>query len=67
MKLLKEAFAEILKGSIKYLIPTVGFGFSITLPFVCGALFGIIGVLVALAIAIPIGLSTFDFCLKHTI
>lgn len=66
MKLLKNAFAEILKGSIKYCIPTFGFGFCIILPFVCGALFGPIGVLIAMAIAIPIGLSTFDFCIKHT-
>lgn len=66
MKILKNAFAEILKGSIKYCIPTFGFGFCVTLPFVCGALFGPIGVLIALAVAIPIGASTADYCCKHT-
>lgn len=66
MKLLKDAFAEILKGSIKYCIPTFGFGFCVVAPFVGGALFGPIGVLVALAIVIPIGASTADYCCKHT-
>jgi hypothetical protein len=66
MKILINAFSEIFKGSIKYCIPTFGFGFCIILPFVCGALFGPIGVLIALAVAIPLGASTADYCLKHT-
>ena len=67
MKILINAFAEILKGSLKYFVPTVAVVLAVCVPFAIAYYLGALACIISLVILIPLLTSTVNYCIENHI
>lgn len=65
MKKILNAYKEILNNSVRYIVPTTMFMFCGILPFIAGANLGVAACVLAIAIDIPLVISTINYCIDH--